>query len=264
MARLDPITTPNGKIMTIWGKILGGVAGFALGGPIGALVGAIAGHAVDAMRADHERAAGPDSAGATEAGRQAAFTVALVVLGAQLARADGTITRREVDTFKRVFRISPEDMGTVGLLFDQVRQDTVGFKPYAKQAASLFADRPAVLEALLEGLFAMAYADGQLHPAELAYLREVADILGVTDAAFARVHARHRPAADPYDVLGVARDADDMVVHLAHRRLIQDFNPERLTALGLPREFAQVAHDKAAAIEAAYDQVRRRRGIAER
>ena len=33
--------------MSIWGKIIGGVAGFALGGPLGALLGAIAGHAAD-------------------------------------------------------------------------------------------------------------------------------------------------------------------------------------------------------------------------
>ena len=36
----------------IWGKIIGGVGGFALGGPLGALVGAVAGHAVDRLRSD--------------------------------------------------------------------------------------------------------------------------------------------------------------------------------------------------------------------
>ncbi len=33
--------------MSIWGKIIGGAAGFALGGPIGALLGVVGGHAVD-------------------------------------------------------------------------------------------------------------------------------------------------------------------------------------------------------------------------
>ena len=33
--------------MKIWGKIVGGTAGFALGGPIAALLGVMAGHAVD-------------------------------------------------------------------------------------------------------------------------------------------------------------------------------------------------------------------------
>ena len=33
--------------MSIWGIIIGGTAGFALGGPIGGLLGAVAGHAVE-------------------------------------------------------------------------------------------------------------------------------------------------------------------------------------------------------------------------
>ena len=33
--------------MSIWGRILGGAAGFALGGPIGAILGVMAGSAFD-------------------------------------------------------------------------------------------------------------------------------------------------------------------------------------------------------------------------
>ena len=33
--------------MSIWGKVLGGAAGFALGGPIGAILGVMAGNAFD-------------------------------------------------------------------------------------------------------------------------------------------------------------------------------------------------------------------------
>ena len=33
--------------MSIWGKIIGGTAGLALGGPLGALIGTAAGHAID-------------------------------------------------------------------------------------------------------------------------------------------------------------------------------------------------------------------------
>ena len=36
--------------MSIWGKLLAGTFGFALGGPIGALLGVIAGHSVDKIR----------------------------------------------------------------------------------------------------------------------------------------------------------------------------------------------------------------------
>ena len=33
--------------MSVWGKIIGGTTGFALGGPLGALLGVMAGHGID-------------------------------------------------------------------------------------------------------------------------------------------------------------------------------------------------------------------------
>ena len=108
--------------MSIWGKIIGGAAGFALGGPLGAIVGAAAGHAVDKMRA------GPPS----EKRRQAAFSIAVIVLAAKMAKADGVVTRDEIDSFKRLFHVPAHEMRNVGRLFDQAKQDSAGYAPYAK------------------------------------------------------------------------------------------------------------------------------------
>src|SRR3546814_8664036 len=112
--------------MTIGGKIRGGAAGLALGGPIGALVGALAGHAVDRMSD-----AGGDTAVA-DGTKQIAFTIGVIVLGAKLSKADGRVTRDEVDAFKRVFHIPADEMKNVGRVFDQARKDSRGYEPYAQ------------------------------------------------------------------------------------------------------------------------------------
>ena len=39
--------------MSIWGRLLGGAAGFALGGPIGAILGVMAGSAFDIKNKKH-------------------------------------------------------------------------------------------------------------------------------------------------------------------------------------------------------------------
>ena len=57
---------PLDRAMSIWGIIIGGTAGFALGGPIGGLLGAVAGHAV-------EKRLGPASTD-TQATKRVAFT----------------------------------------------------------------------------------------------------------------------------------------------------------------------------------------------
>ncbi len=250
--------------MSIWGKVMGGAAGFALGGPIGALVGAAAGHAYDVMRADagdrRDSTAGPDPL------RSVTFTIGVIVLGAKMAKADGAVSRSEVNTFKRVFHIPPEDMKAVGRIFDRAKSDAVGFEPYARQIAHLFRDRPAVLEELLEGLFRIAEADGVLHDAEIAYLRRVAEIFGISAYDFERVASgraarRGQPEVDPYTVLGVVRSASNDDIKQAYRRLLREHHPDRLIAQGMPKEFIDVATEKMATINVAYDQIKAERGL---
>jgi len=243
--------------MSIWGKIVGSVGGFALGGPLGALIGAAAGHAVDRMRAAR------DAEVAADATKSIAFTIAVVVLGAKIAKADGEVTRAEIDAFRDVFHVPPHEIRNVSRVFDQARRDSRGFEPYARQIAGMFRDNPAVLEELLYCLTFIARADKELHPEEIAYLREVSHIFGLDESAFERVtEIRSGPdGADPYRVLGVPPTIADQDLKSAYRRLVRENHPDRLIAEGMPEEFIDVANQKLAAINAAYDKVAKERGL---
>jgi DnaJ like chaperone protein len=243
--------------MSVWGKILGGAAGFALGGPIGALIGALAGHAVDKMKA------GVASGELPDATKQIAFTIGVIVLGAKLAKADGKVTRDEVDAFKRVFHIPADEAKNVGRVFDQARKDARGFEPYARQLARMFADNPAVLEELLHGLFHIARADGRVSDEENSYLQQLAGIFGFDARAWDRIRAANVKAEqnDPFRILGVDRDASDQEIRDAHRRLVVENHPDRLVSQGLPQEFVTMANEKLATINAAYDEIKKLRGI---
>lgn len=244
----------------MWGKLFGVMAGFALGGPLGALVGAFAGHGMDQLRANGgEPRVGPPQG---QAARQTAFAVAVIVLGAKVAKADGRVSRAEVAAFKQVFRISPGDKANVGRIFNLAKRDARGFEPYARQIASLYRDQPAVLEQLLAGLCHIARADGDIGPAKITFLREIAAIFGLGTGAFERVNAGFAPEAsgNPYTVLGVRDSAGNDEIKIAYRKLIREHHPDVLVAKGMPAEFVQVANQRMAAINAAYDQIEKMRG----
>ena len=137
--------------MTIWSIILGGAAGFAFGGPIGGLVGAAAAAFASNQIKRHLN---------PEQSRKVAFTVAVIALCAKMARADGIVTKDEIAAFRRKVDIAPEDVKRVGQFWDLARQTSDGFEAYAQQAVSLFGARSAMLEQLIELLFAIAKADG--------------------------------------------------------------------------------------------------------
>lgn len=261
--------------MSIWGKVIGAAAGLALGGPLGALIGGIAGHAVDRMR-DQARetslvkdttAAGVGthhSEADRMAARQIAFTIAVIVLAAKMAKADGVVSRSEVNAFRQVFQVPEHEIGNVARVFDSAKRDAAGFEPYARQIAELFTPPSSVLEDLLDSLFYIAKADGEVSEPEIAYLREVSRIFGFDAAAFARIRAAHLgpDRADPYQVLGVSHDIDDEGLKAAWRRLVRDNHPDKVMAEGLPEEFQKLATEKIARINAAYDRIKKERGLA--
>ncbi|HJN24609.1 MAG TPA: TerB family tellurite resistance protein [Rhodospirillales bacterium] len=244
--------------MSIWGKVIGGVAGFTLGGPLGALIGVYAGHKMDQARSGDGSKLGADTQT-----RQVAFTMAVIVLSAKMAKADGVVTREEVEAFKRVFHIPPDEMKKVGQLFDEARKDASGYEPYAQQVAQMFRHEPAILEELIGGLFHIAKADGEVHPAELEFLAKVSVIFGFSEHDFERLRASYDTPekSDPYEILGVSRDDDDGTIKKAYRKLIVENHPDKLMAQGLPQEFVDLANEKMAAINAAYDTVKKQRGF---
>ncbi len=242
--------------MSIWGKLVGGAAGFALGGPLGALLGGIAGHVFDSSkRAQTDSTADPT--------KQIGFTIAVIALGAKLAKADGVVTEDEIRAFRRIFKVAPEETKNVARVFNLARRSVAGYEPYARQVAGMFADNPVVLEELLGCLFYIAQADGTVAEAENVYLQNVARIFGFSDADFARLRAEHigPDSADPYTVLGIAHDTADDELKSAYRKLVRENHPDTLIAQGMPEEFVEVANDKLAAINAAYDKIAAQRGL---
>lgn len=198
-----------------------------------------------------------------DATRQTAFTIAVIALSAKMAKADGQVTPDEVQAFRQILDVPEEELKNVGRVFDVARKDARGFEPYAKQVAKMFAERPAVLEELLDALFHIAKADRVMHPQEEAFLKEVAKIFGFDDAKFARIRAAHvgADASDPYAILGVPHDANDAAVRTAWRTLIKENHPDKLMAEGMPQDFIDVATSKMATINDAWAAIQKQRGL---
>ncbi len=253
--------------MQIWGKIVGGSAGFAIGGPIAALLGMMAGHAVDHVlehRVSTETApAIPHDAKDHPGLRQIGFTVGVIALGAKMARVDGEVTGDEVEAFRSFFHVPPEEEKNVERFFDLAKRDAAGFETYARQVAALFPDAPEILESVLEGLFDIAKADGKVGPAEAEYLAKVAQIFGLSTSRFdrARAAALGEVECEPCIVLGIDPLATDEQIREAWIRQVKVHHPDRLMAQGLPEEAIKVANRKLALINDAYAKLRRQRGL---
>lgn len=241
--------------MSIWGKLAGAAAGLAVGGPIGALLGGFAGHfVIDRDKDDEEGGAGEN---------QVAFTVGVIALGAKMAKADGVVTDDEVMAFKDVFKVPEGEMKNVARVFNLAKQDVAGYEAYAEQLATMFKNNKQLLEDILDGLFHIAGADEVMHPKESEYLENVATRFGFSKTEFQYIKARHVSSdrRNPYDVLGVTPDIGDAELKSTYRKLVAENHPDKLLARGVPKEFIALATEKIAAINEAYDEIAKERGL---
>lgn len=262
--------------MNYLGKIIGGMAGFAMGGPFGALFGAALGHAADEGKL-HNFANGFANfagygtpferlqIGSMQGQREQIFAVSVTVLAAKLCKSDGPVSREEISAFKRSFAIPESSMKDVARLFDSARAQAEGFEPYAAQLGQAFSGEKNVLEQVLGGLYQIAKADGPVNSMEAAFLSRVAQLFKVSESASRRagqgMPAPQSPSEDPYVILGVTSRAGVDEIRLRWKQLVRENHPDRMVANGAPEAAVKLASEKVARINAAYDYIKRERGL---
>ncbi|WP_411890216.1 TerB family tellurite resistance protein [Yoonia sp. SDW83-1] len=189
--------------------------------------------------------------------RTVAFTIAVIALGAKMAKADGVVTRDEVIAFREVFVIPAAEEENAARVFNMARQDVAGFDTYARRIKAMYGTDDAPLCDLLEGLFHIAMADGIYHPKEDAFLREVAEIFGFDERRFRSIRAQFVEDAerDPYDVLRVEPDAPLDEIRASWRKLVRETHPDQMMARGVPEEAIKLAERRMVAINRAWEQI---------
>jgi len=228
--------------MSIWTRIRDAVGALASGEPLSAVF--------DRLRTPPERTA--------------AFAIAVIALGAKMAKADGRVTSDEVHAFRQVFVIPEGEEENAAKVYNLARTEVSGFEHYATQVAKMFRDRPAVLYDLLEGLVYIAAADGDYHPGEAAFLHEVAGIFGIGESEFRAIRARHLPGErDPWAVLGLDPNAGTDEARRHYKALVRKLHPDRMIARGVPEEARKLAETRLAAVTGAYHEIRRELETAE-
>ena len=239
--------------MSIWGKILGGATGFAFGGPIGALLGGVAGHALDKIKTKKKL---PEET----ALKQIGFTIGVIVLSAKMAKADGKVTEDEIRAFKEKINVPDSEIKNVAKLWDQAKKTTDGFQIYARQIANLLEKNSSVLEELLKLLIIIALADGKITIPEIKYLKEVGNIFGFSEEDFERIYSsKSGVSSDPYQILGVSRDASINEIKQKWKQLAINHHPDRLISQGIPEDLIHKSTSRLKEINNAWDTIQNQR-----
>ena len=237
--------------MSIWGSLIGGMIGFSLGGPFGMLLGSLLGGKISRARSRGNFG--------TFAQPQQIFALSLIVLSAKLSKADGKVSREELVAVKDKLKIPENEIDQVGKIFNKAKEDSTGYEPYAQQIAQIYKGNINVLEEVINILFYIAEADGEVSSSELTMIANISKIFGLTQIQFNSIKESRKSSdkLNPYIVLESNPDDDLQSIRKKYLNLSKENHPDLLMSKGVPKEVIDESKNKMRAINSAWDQIQK-------
>ncbi len=236
--------------MSIWGSLIGGMIGFSLGGPFGMLLGSLIGGKIS-------RAKG--SINNSFAQPQQIFALSLIVLSAKLSKADGQVSKEELIAVKDKLKIPENELDQVGKIFNKAKNESTGYEPYAQQIAQIYKGNLNVLEEVVNILFYIAEADGNISQSEMNMLQDIAKIFGLNENQFNSLKESRKSSdkLNPYIVLESNPNDDLSDIRKKYIKLSKEHHPDLLLSKGVPNEVIEESKKKMRAINSAWDQIQK-------
>jgi len=237
--------------MSIWGSLIGGMIGLSLGGPFGMLLGSLIGGKISRAR----------SGGGFRsfAQPQQVFALSLIVLSAKLSKADGQVSREELIAVKDKLKIPENELDQVGKIFNQAKQENTGYEPYAKQIAQIYKGNINVLEEVINILFYIAEADGNVSDSELRMIEHIAKIFGLNEAQINSIKESRKSSdkINPYIVLESNPSDNIQTIRKRYLKLSKEHHPDLLLNKGVPKEVIEESKKKMRSINSAWNQIQK-------
>lgn len=257
--------TGRGETMGWMGKLIGGTLGFAIGGPLGAIAGAAFGHAFVDKGMD-QMIAGETARTLSGEQAQVTFFVATFSMLGKLAKADGQVTKNEIDAINKFMledlNLDPESRTAAINIFNTAVKSPERFESFADQFYRHFHNQPQLIEMMIDVLLRVSVADGQMNPAEERLILEAVGIFNFSQAGYSRLKKRYVQEVEKYyAVLGVRKTDSNEQIKKQYRKLAMEYHPDRIVSKGLPEEFTKFAQDKFREIQEAYDEIKKERNI---
>lgn len=250
-------------------KWIGGVLGWAFGGPIGGIIGfyfgslfdnAMSGQsAINERETTDRRFSGSSYAGRpqTQAGD---FGVSLLLLSAAVMKSDHQVVKSELEYVKQFFvrQFGQAKAENYILMFRELLKKDFNLQDVCEQIR-LYMDLSSRLQ-LMHYLFGLAQSDGNIHPEETKTIRAIGKWLGIPPVDLDSIQAMFvRNSESAYRILEITPQATDEEVKKAYRRMAVKYHPDKVSYLG--KDIQSAANDKFKEVNNAYEQIKKERSL---
>jgi DnaJ like chaperone protein len=241
-----------------YGKLLGGVLGWAMLGPIGGLLGFAIGSVIDNATMDVTVMGNDDQPPVRT--RSGDFMASLLILSAAVMKADNKVLKSEVDYVKTFLlkQFGPEKTTEQMLILRDLLEKHIPLNEVCAQIR-MYMDMSSRLQ-LIHYLFGISLSDGQAHDQEIEVIKTIAFSLGINPSDFNSIKAMFvKDTNADYKILEVTPEVSDEELKKAYRKMAVKFHPDKVSHLG--EDVQQSAKEKFQRVAQAYENIKKTRGI---
>lgn len=201
-----------------------------------------------------------------------------VALSAKVAKADGRVDELEAELVSNMFNdislLFPNPEATKKMLkeiFDEEKNAPHNLDPVAQALYKALENDPHKRQKMMEFLVNLTYIDGTLSHAEEEMLRLISKHLHFGEADLASMLERfgsyHRHSVkessidQAYALLNLTSASTNDEVKKAYRSLVREYHPDIIKSQGASDEYLKEATEKVQEINAAYEMIKKSRGI---
>lgn len=247
--------------------VIGGLIGYAFGRFPGFLVGAAIGAFL--LHRAKKKIVGKIQ------GLQAGFIESVFAVMGALCKADGVVTRDEIQVAEAMFarfRLNESQREAARAAFNRGKSPDFDLQGELNRFMQATGRQPAFLQMFLQVQVSAVAADGKVHPAEHEMLVRIARGLGLPESQVDQLEAMLRGShagqagggqytsgqqlSDAYKVLGVEPSVSDTELKKAYRKLMSENHPDKLAGRGLPESMREMAEQRTREISHAYDVIK--------
>ena len=254
--------------------------GWTMMGPVGGIIGYLIGKKLENRNSDGFIGGGSVGGGGNaqrryyNTGSQDDLSAALLVLIAAVMNADNVVKKSELNLVKRflVSNYGDEKAQELLLKLREIQQQDIPLGDVCRQIKQN-TDYTTRYH-MLDFLFSIADADGEITYPEQTLLHTISNGLGINARDYLSIMARHTASSygggygspssstskkDPYKVLGLDSNASDDEIKKAYRRLAMKYHPDKVEGMG--EEVKRNAEAQFREINEAYEQIKAERGM---
>lgn len=201
-----------------------------------------------------------------------------VALSAKVAKADGRVDELEAELVSNMFAdissLFPDPEATKKMLkeiFDEEKNAPHNLDLVAQALYRALEKDLHKRQKMVEFLVNLTYIDGTLSQSEEEMLHRIAYHLGFSEqelkSMMERFGSYHRNSVkessidQAYTLLGITAEATNDEVKKAYRALVREYHPDIIKSQGASEEYLKEATEKVQEINAAYEMIKKSRGI---